>query len=82
MAFKSEIKEKILPIPNNIEMHDQWIGILAEMNGKSYFLNKPLIKYRRHNANNSSMKHYGIMKMIRNRTVFIKELIIRRIRRK
>ena len=28
MAFNSSIKEKILPIPNDIEMHDQWIGIL------------------------------------------------------
>lgn len=31
MAFKSEIKKDILPIPNNIEMHDQWIGIVNEM---------------------------------------------------
>jgi len=30
MAFKSEIKKDILPIPNDIEMHDQWIGIINE----------------------------------------------------
>lgn len=75
MAFNSKIKNKILPIPDNIEMHDQWIGIIAEKNGESYFLNEPLILYRRHSENNSSMKHYGIIKMIRNRITLIKELI-------
>ena len=79
MAFKSAIKKYILPIPNNIEMHDQWIGILNEKYGKSFFLPEKLIKYRRHNANTSSMKHYKISKMIRNRAIFLKEMI-RRIR--
>lgn len=71
IAFKSELKNKILPIPNDIEMHDQWIGILNEKYGKSYFLDKCLIKYRRHENNVSKMKHYGIKKMIRNRMLFI-----------
>lgn len=75
IAFDSKIKEKVLPIPDNIEMHDQWIGIIAEQNGESYFLKEPLILYRRHSENNSSMKHYGIIKMIRNRITLIKELI-------
>ena len=56
MAFNSSIKNKILPIPNNIEMHDQWIGILCEKYGKSIFINDILLKYRRHNNNVSSMK--------------------------
>lgn len=72
MAFKSEIKNKILPIPNDIEMHDQWIGIKNEKYGKSYFLDECLIKYRRHESNVSQMKHYGLKKMIRNRVNFIK----------
>lgn len=71
MAFRKELKEIILPIPNQIEMHDQWIGILADYAaGKSCFLSKPLLLYRRHGNNNSSMKHYGIGKMLRNRMVF------------
>ena len=72
MAFKSEIKDKILPIPNDIEMHDQWIGIINERYGKSYFLDECLIKYRRHGNNVSKMKHYGVGRMIRNRVYFIK----------
>lgn len=82
MAFKSEIKDKILPIPNDIEMHDQWIGILNEKYGKSYFLDDCLIKYRRHSNNVSQMKHYGLWKMIKNRIVLIKNLIRRKNGRK
>ena len=83
MAFKSELKENILPIPNDIEMHDQWIGIIGELIGNgSLFLKEHLIKYRRHSNNVSQMKHYGIIKMIKNRLFFIKNLVIRRLRRK
>lgn len=71
MAFRRELMELILPIPNQIEMHDQWIGILGDyVSGKSCFLAEPLLLYRRHGDNNSSMKHYGIGKMLRNRMVF------------
>lgn len=71
MAFRRELKEVILPIPGKIEMHDQWIGVLGDyFAGKSCFLQKPLLLYRRHGDNNSSMKHYGIGKMLRNRLVF------------
>ena len=71
MAFKKEMKNNILPIPKDIEMHDQWIGILNEKYGNSFFLNKELLMYRRHENNVSQMKHYGIIKMIRNRVFFI-----------
>lgn len=79
MAFSSQIKEKILPIPNDIEMHDQWIGILNDIYyNKSIFINDKLIKYRRHSDNVSGMKHYTLEKMIKNRMKLIKELIKRK----
>jgi len=71
MAFLSKAKKYVLPIPNDIEMHDQWIGILNDKYGKTYFSTKKLIKYRRHSLNNSQMNHYGIIKMIKNRLTFI-----------
>lgn len=75
MAFDRDLKKYILPIPDDIEMHDQWIGIL---NDKYYddtiFLNEKLIKYRRHNNNASELKHYDLKTMIKNRIQFIKEL--------
>lgn len=72
MAFRRELLEKALPIPPKIEMHDQWLGILNDFYyKKSYFCNKPLLYYRRHGDNNSDMHHYGILKMLRNRIVFL-----------
>ena len=76
MAFKRELVKYIIPIPEKIEMHDQWIGIINELKcGESSFISKKLIKYRRHENNVSKLEHYPVMKMIRNRVVFIIELI-------
>lgn len=71
MAFDSKMKKYILPIPNDIEMHDQWIGILCEKKGESIFIDDKLIRYRRHNDNVSEMKHHPVMKMIKNRIYFV-----------
>lgn len=81
MAFRSELLAKALPIPEQIEMHDQWLGILNDIYfKKSYFYEKPLIFYRRHGENNSGMTHYGVRRMLRNRVVFLLQLTGRRIR--
>ena len=74
-AFKKELKDKILPIPDNIYLHDQWIGMIAELEGKTYFLNEILMKYRRHSENNSSFKHLPVIKMFINRVNYTKEVI-------
>lgn len=74
MAFRAEMKKYILPIPDNIEMHDQWVGILSEEYGRSVFLRENLLKYRRHGENSSEMEHYPLPKMIENRVRLVKEL--------
>ena len=75
MAFKRELLEMIIPVPNNIEMHDQWIGVMNDLKkGETYFLPEKYLLYRRHGENASNMKHYGVVKMIRNRLVFLWEL--------
>ncbi|MBQ7956647.1 MAG: glycosyltransferase family 2 protein [Clostridia bacterium] len=51
MAFKSELCGKILPFAEDIPMHDQWIGLIAEKSGKVCLIEKPLILYRRHGNN-------------------------------
>lgn len=75
IAFRKELKNEILPIPDNIYLHDEWIGLVAELNGKTYFLNEKLIKYRRHSENNSSFKHLPIKQMLKNRINYAKELV-------
>ncbi|MDD3453716.1 MAG: glycosyltransferase family 2 protein [Bacilli bacterium] len=72
MAFKSDIKKNILPIPNSIEMHDQWIGLIGEIKGNgSIFIEDKLIKYRRHDNNVSMLSPYSIPKRIKNRLILI-----------
>lgn len=51
LAFKKELKAYICPIPSEVAMHDQWIGINAEIIGKVFFLDEKLIQYRRHELN-------------------------------
>lgn len=75
MAFDSSLKDKILPIPNDIEMHDQWIGLIAEKYGKSIFINECLIDYRRHDNNVSKMMHHPLKEMLNNRIRFIKNYL-------
>lgn len=48
MAFTKEMKTHILPFPENIPMHDQWIGLMGEKYGKVHLINHPYILYRRH----------------------------------
>lgn len=74
MAFDVLLKDFILPIPNTIEMHDQWIGLISEKIGKSEFINECLIKYRRHGMNFSKMEHHSLSTMFSNRVCLLKEL--------
>lgn len=77
MAFKKELKEYILPIPNNVDMHDQWIGLIGEIKGKFLFVSDKLIKYRRHENNESNcFKHHSVKVMVRDRINLIKNLLM------
>lgn len=53
MAFNRNILKKALPFPKGIDMHDIWLAMVAEIIGKTYFIDKPLIYYRRHGENAS-----------------------------
>ena len=55
LAFRSELKEMILPFPKGIPMHDQWIGIMAEMFGKTKMIEDKLLLYRRYEDNVTSL---------------------------
>ena len=45
IAFRRELINVICPIPNEIAMHDQWIGLCAEYFGSIQLIDKKLIKY-------------------------------------
>lgn len=77
MSFRASEKKYILPIPNDMPMHDQWIGmkILFKKRNSVVFHKEILLKYRRHNNNVSSFKKNTIIKMLKNRLIIIKDLL-------
>ncbi len=80
MAFKRDILQIALPFPNNIEMHDWWIGVITEKVGKTMMLEEPLLFYRRHGNNVSSFQHHPLPKMIKNRLYLLVQ-VHKRLRR-
>lgn len=48
MAFSAKLKPYVLPFPDKIPMHDQWIGLMGEKAGKVSLINEPYLLYRRH----------------------------------
>lgn len=51
IAFKKEMRTFILPFPTNLAMHDIWIGMCNVLYGKTFYIDEPLIQYRRHGGN-------------------------------
>jgi len=49
MAFRKQLLSRILPFPNDLPVHDNWIGLISQKYGKTYFITKSLHDYRRHN---------------------------------
>ncbi len=76
MAFSRELLEKALPIPEEIQMHDQWLGLMNDLYYKdSCFLEEKLLLYRRHEGNASDFSRNSLGKMIRNRMILLKCLM-------
>ena len=79
MAFDAALVPKILPIPDDIDMHDQWIGILSDRFGSTCFLPEKLITYRRHEGTASDcFHHHPVHIMLRDRIHLILRYLKRR----
>lgn len=74
MAVRRDVLSRVLPIPENIWIHDQWIGLLAEQLGKVVFLEECMIFYRRHEENVTGMTHGSIVSMMKKRYHMIMEI--------
>jgi glycosyltransferase involved in cell wall biosynthesis len=81
MAFKKSILKKALPFPSDLAMHDQWLGLVAELHGRVVFHPEKLILHRRHTQNASSTtsgSNQKLSRKISNRVSLIKNLIYAR----
>ena len=56
MAFTRAVRDKALPFPDALPMHDQWIGLTAERCGAVCFLRQPLLLYRRTGENVTGLR--------------------------
>lgn len=69
MAFKSDVKKYILPIPEQAGYHDRWIAVIGGLAGLNIkFISDKLIYYVRHGGNASPLKRRNILKILLDRT--------------
>lgn len=69
MVFNQVLKEKILPFPKALMVHDYWIALVNEFFGKRITYDVPLIKYRLHDKNTSSLFRTKVKKTFLNRDI-------------
>ena len=69
MMVKKDIAKKAIPFEYTL-IHDQWIAIIAAINGKIEFINKPLVRYRQHSFNQT-----GILKDVYDKKTYYNKRI-------
>lgn len=76
MAFRRQLIPYILPIPDDIQMHDQWIGMWNDRKfHNTVFIKDKLLYYRRHDDNVSDFSRHTVIQMIGLRILFLKRFL-------
>jgi glycosyltransferase involved in cell wall biosynthesis len=80
MAFNKKVKNKVLPFPKGIPMHDSWIGINAEIYFNVNFNRNILIEYRKHSNNasvtGSGQSNFSFFRKVSFRIIIIDHIIL------
>lgn len=79
MAFTRRLRDRALPFPADVPIHDFWIGLIGEMYFKVRFLPDVLVLHRRHNSNASTSgksSGHSISQKLVSRYRIIKNLVI------
>jgi glycosyltransferase involved in cell wall biosynthesis len=77
LSFRRTMLRHFLPIPRDVPMHDMWFGLLNEIYGKTYFIDQPLVAYRRHRRNASPFVHVDLGQMLLWRCRLAKNIFLR-----
>lgn len=78
MAFRRNVLEASLPFPDDIPMHDIWIGNVAAFRYSVCFMPEKLMNYNRHGDNASSASApsvYSFKQKLRFRWVVIRDIL-------
>lgn len=77
MAFNRNLLNYALPSPEDIPMHDMWIGLVATLYGKVHFLNRELSVWRQYDG--SFLKKFRsnnpVSLKLKYRVILIKNLV-------
>lgn len=76
MAFKSKLRDYIIPIPRKGCFHDQWIGLMANGKGDCLFIEETLMEYRRYENNASNFTGNPIHIQLKNRIITFMNLLL------
>lgn len=55
--FRAELLKRLLPIPEGVPVHDQWIALCASIENGIAAIDKPVIQYRIHDQNAIGIGH-------------------------
>jgi glycosyltransferase involved in cell wall biosynthesis len=81
LAFRRTMLEIFLPIPTDVPMHDIWFALLNGVYGRTHFIDRPLVAYRRHGRNASSLAHADMGQIVVWRYRLAKNLALRMLAR-
>ena len=74
MALTRQACEAALPFPENLPMHDQWLGLVSEKVGRVELIDEPLLLYRR-NEGSMTGGRTSLMQKIKWRISIIKSIL-------
>ncbi len=78
MAFRAKIRENVWPVREKPPLpHDLWLGVQGARFGKVDLIQQKLIKHRLHSDNYTKTSKMNLINVIKNRLLFVFELIIR-----
>lgn len=76
MAISSELKSYIVPFPKSGCFFDYWIGLIANIKGKTVFIDNVLMEYKRYDNNASSFEQYPRLIQLKNRFLIFCNLLL------
>ena len=77
MSFKRSLLTRAMPFPTYLYIHDWWLGLVAELEGRVIFCEDKFLLYRRHSSNASPtlMHKHSFFRQLINRLGFIRALL-------
>lgn len=79
MGVRRSVLDLALPIPARAPMHDMWLGVIAASLGRVAYVDRPLLRYRRHDANASPARSPSPLRALRWRLDLVSALAARRL---